>query len=232
MKKGADKDVITGMVTVQKTVKQDKKNYNAIVNRIMNILRKKDHPCTSTELQKEIKDVDFKNKEFLRQLQKYDQKIRYDDKKDMFYLKSKYIMNNIEDLKEKVRVSEMGLMEDEELTDSYPGIKGDLEKLKRENYVKCVYNSEKQCNVLFYRDLGDKYEKLIIDQEYMEALNELRKIWKDELTYYDTSEKNQYIAKKRLRSEPIQKRGEKRRRTKNWQNVHVEHLLSNLEATG
>jgi hypothetical protein len=230
MKKRDDKDMIVGLISSQKQVpekRDSKKNYNAIVNRIINILRNKDHPCSLSELQKEMKDFDLRNKEFLTLVHKYDHKIKFDEKKEIFYLKSKYIMQSIEDLKDKIRSSEHGLLEDEELTDSYPGIRSDIEKLKRENYVKVIFNGEKNTNVLFYRDSADKFEKLMIDPEYTNAIFELRKIWKDELGYYDTNEKN-FLVRKRLRTDTLKKKGEKRRRIKQWQNIHVDqNLLAN-----
>lgn len=223
-----DKDLIMGMVVVQKPVeKKDKKNYNAMINRLINFLRAKDRPCSLSEIQREMKDIDFKsNKDFFTFLHKFDNKIKFEEKSEMFLLKSKYILANIEDLKEKIRTCDNGLLEDEELTDSYPGIRNDIERLKRENYVKVIHNEEKKCNVLFYRDIADKFEKLLTDNEYKSALTELRKIWKEDLTYYDSNEiEENFLRRKRRLTDISVNKKHKKRKVKHFQNTHIPSLI-------
>lgn len=200
MKKQKDELLITGMYNIHKTVKQkETKNFKAVLNRMIDYLRLNDGHCSKKELTKHLEDIDFNSKQFLFQISQYP-KINYDQKKEIFQLKSEYNIQNIEELKNKIRSSEFGLLEDPELTDSYPGIKNDLDKLKQEKFAKVIVNNEKNCNVLFYRDMADNIEKIIINPEYESALKELRKIWNDDMSnrFFDSTN---YIQKKRQRSD-------------------------------
>ena len=150
------------------------------VNRILNVLREFDGNCSKKQLAEKLPDFDFDNKANLEELSQYN-RIKYDPVREIFELKSEYNIKNIEDLKQLIKTRKNGILEDEMLNDSYPGIKNDIEKLKKENIVKVIENTEKKCNVLFYRDMADEFEKIIINPEYQEAICELRKIWKEEL---------------------------------------------------
>jgi hypothetical protein len=233
MLKKNDRDTIMSIASAQKVSStektKDKKNYNAVSNRIINLLRTKEKPLTFNEVMKDLKDLlDQKNKqEFIHFISKSNMtKIKFDEKTETFQLKSKYVdMHSIEDLKDKIRLSEYGILEDEELTDAYPGIRSDLEKLKRENYVKLIYNDEKKVNVLFFRDSSDNIEKLLVDNDYKAAVAELRKVWKEDLTYYDGSEGTESFIKKRTRTDSGgKKKGERRRKIRNFANTHLPSL--------
>jgi hypothetical protein len=220
--KANDKDLVKNLYSTHKVVEpKTKKNVPAIINRMIDYIKKKERPCSLTELQAEIKELDLRSKEFLSALSKYSEKLKLDERGEMLSLKSKYALYNIEDLKDKIRTNEYGLLEDEELKDSYPGIKNDIEKLKRENYVKVIYNTDKLCNVLYYRDSSDKFEQKLVQPEFSQAIQELRKIWKDELNYYDVNDKTQVFIKKRLPGEEIKKKSEKKRKITKWANDHI-----------
>jgi hypothetical protein len=225
------KKTIEGLIVKQKPVveKKEKKNINTKINRIIHYLRIKDKICHMNEISKDIKDLDLKtDKEFLDYLANRSEKLKYDSNTETFSLKSKYGIKNIEGLKDLIRTSENGLVEDEELTDTYPGIKGDLDRIKRENYVKVIVNEEKKVNVLFYRDTADKIEKLLINNEYKDAITELRGIWKD-INYYAKDEDNTTFLKKRKRiNDEYHRKSEKRQRRNNKRlaNVHLQHFFS------
>lgn len=215
-----DNELIKSMVSVQKKPSKREENVPSLINRIIHIIRKKDRPCTLAELEKETKEKDLgKNKRFMNELMR-SAKIRYDDRTDMISLKSKYGISNIEELKAKIRESENGLPEDDELKDVYPGVKNDIERLKAENYVKVIENEDKS-NVLFFRDTSDKVEKKLIDPDYQPAIELLRKIWRDELRHYDLSEKNQVYIKKRRPSHDLKIKGQKRRKITKRANEHI-----------
>lgn len=150
------------------------------VNRILSVLREYDGKCSKKQLAEKLPDFDFDNKANLNELSQYN-RIKYDPVREIFELKSEYNIKKLEDLKQLIKTREHGLLEDVMLTDSYPGIVNDIEKLKMEKFVKVIYNNEKRCNVLFYRDMADEFEKIIINPDYEEAINELRKIWNEEL---------------------------------------------------
>lgn len=226
-----DKDLFNAMVSVPKTTTSfgegTKRGYNPIINKIIKILKKREKALTINELQKEIKEVDLRNNNDLFKLINKSEKLRYDERTETFQLKSKYHLNNIEDLKELIRNCDTSLIEDEELLDSYIGIRSDIERLKKENYIKEIKNEEKKVNVLFYRDLSDKINNVLVDNQYKIAVDELRKIWKDELTYHDNTEENEIFTKKRrLREQHNKKKGERRKRNKNVVNIHVPYLIS------
>jgi hypothetical protein len=229
--KASERQVFEQMVSKPKVAaeKKDKKNFNAIMNRIINYLRKNEKFCSLTEINRELKDVDLKsNKEFLTFLATNSQKLKYDERTEIFSLKSKYQIRTIDELKDLIRTSENGLPEDEELTDSYPGIRSDLEKLKRDNYVKVITNEEKKFNVLFYRDTADNVEKLLIDNELRDAVVELRRIWKDEISFY-TRDDETFLRKRQRINEDFNRKGEKRQRRANRRiaNTHLS-LFKNI----
>jgi len=197
--------------TQNESIKVDKKlSTNSWINITIDYLKAHEGMCTLDELLRDFRDLENfikSHNEFFEVLNKSN-KIIFDGYKNTFQLKTKYNLKNIEELKEKIRSSEFGLPEDEELVDTYPGIKSDLERLKRENFMKVIYNDEKKFNVLFYRDCEDKIEKIIINPEYDLALKELRKIWKDEINYF-TDDTVQYNKRSRRDNEVV---GKKRKR--------------------
>jgi hypothetical protein len=230
MFKKADADIVQGMVVnPKKTSSKKSENITSLINRIIDIIRNKEKPCSITELQKEIRDGDLKGRKFLAELSRSD-KLRYDEHTEMLSLKSKYGISNIEELKAKIRQSEFGVPEDDELKDVYPGVKSDLERLKRENFVKVIENDDKS-HVLFFRDTSDKFEQKMIDNEYKPAIDLLRKIWKDEIKYYDTTDKSQGFLKKRRPIDELRHRGTKRRKVTRWANEHYfNDIITNSKA--
>ena len=134
MKKNNDEFLIKGITTKKanatETVKYDKKtNQNFWINKIIDLLKNRDNMCYLNDLCKEFKDFEVflkNNMEFLDLLNKSN-KVFYDPVRYSLQLKSKYNLKNCEELKEKIKSCEFGLVEDEELFDSYPGIKNDLE---------------------------------------------------------------------------------------------------------
>ena len=229
MNKKVDADIVQGMVSTQKKSSSKKlENITSLINRIIDIIRHKDKPCSITELQKEMKEADLRSRRFVSELSKSD-KLRYDEHTEMLSLKSKYGISNIEELKAKIRQSEFGLPEDDELKDVYSGVKNDLERLKRENYVKVIENDDKS-HVLFFRDTSDKFEQKLIHPDYKPAFELLRKIWKDDIKYYDTTEKGQTMMRKRP-PEEMRHKGGKRRRITKWANEHYfNDIISNSKA--
>ncbi len=211
-----DSNLITNLVlkkSQNETIKVDKKlSTNSWINIIIDFLKKHEGLCSLDELLREFRDLENfikSHNEFLDVLNKSN-KIIFDGFKNTFQLKTKYNLKNLEELKEKIRASDYGLPEDEELLDTYPGIKTDLERLKRESFVKAIYNDEKKFNVLFFRDCEDKIEKVIVNPDYELPLKELRKIWKDEINYFH--DKTVQYDKKRFRNENEVVLGKKRRR--------------------
>ena len=215
--------------TQNESIKVDKKlSTNSWINITIDYLKAHEGMCTLDELLRDFRDLENfikSHNEFFEVLNKSN-KIIFDGYKNTFQLKTKYNLKNIEELKEKIRSSEFGLPEDEELVDTYPGIKSDLERLKRENFMKVIYNDEKKFNVLFYRDCEDKIEKIIINPEYDLALKELRKIWKDEINYF-TDDTVQYNKRSRRDNEVV---GKKRKRKAKL--IANNHLPADFGAVG
>lgn len=224
-------------------IKVDKKiNSNVWINKIIDFLRKNNNTSKYEDITKEFKEFEnfFKNNpDFLEYLHNSN-KLNFDMNKRTFELKSKYDLKNIIQLKQKIQSLEYGIIEDEELLDSYPGIKSDLNVLKNENFVKQIYNEEKKCNVLFYRDTNDEIEKIIIDPKYENALKELRKIWNKDLDFF-TNEKansqNNFI-RKRARPDGMnsvgniagRKKQRKRRQKAFFANSHLLNVKNNSNA--
>jgi hypothetical protein len=225
-----DADLVQGMViNPKKQTTKKSENVTSLINRIIDLIRNKDKPCSLSELQKEIKDSDLRNRKFLAELSRSD-KLRYDEHTEMLSLKSKYGISNIEELKAKIRQSEFGIPEDDELKDVYPGVKNDLELLKKQNFVKVIENEDKS-HVLFFRDTSDKFEQKLINPEYAPAVDLLRKIWKDEIKYYDTSDKSKTFLMKRRPAEEMKMRGQKRRKVTKWANEHYfNDIITNSKA--
>jgi hypothetical protein len=215
--------------TQNESIKVDKKlSTNSWINITIDYLKAHEGMCTLDELLRDFRDLENfikSHNEFFEVLNKSN-KIIFDGYKNTFQLKTKYNLKNIEELKEKIRSSEFGLPEDDELLDTYHGIKSDLERLKRENFMKVIYNDEKKFNVLFYRDCEDKIEKIIINPEYDLALKELRKIWKDEINYF-TDDTVQYNKRSRRDNEVV---GKKRKRKAKL--IANNHLPADFGAVG
>jgi len=191
------------------------------INLIIDFLKKHDGICIYDDLIREFKDLDnfIKTHSDFFEILKNSNKVIYDPKLKTFQIKTKYEIKKLEDLKELIKSSKYGLPEDSELIDSYPGIKKDLEDLKRINFVKVVPNDEKKLNVLFYRDCNDKIEKMIVHPDNQQALQELRKIWKEELNYF-TDEQISYN-KKRHRTENDLIGKKRKRKAKLVVNTHL-----------
>lgn len=225
-----DKDLIESMIITQKaptiTDKRDRSKYNAILNRIINYIRTKDKACTLNELNRDFPEFEIKqNKDFLIFL-KNNNKIKYEDKTDFISLKSKYNIKNIDDLKLLIKTSEYGVPENEELTDSYPGIKQDIETLKNEKFVKVVHNEEKKENTLYYRDINDPIEMLITDEKLESALEEIRNIWKKGIENFENYEDPKlYIGKKKKNVGDKKKGDKKLLRRSRIVNTHLLEML-------
>ena len=209
-----DAEFVQTMVNMQKKSSSKKvENVTALINRIIDYVRIKDRPCSLAELQKEFKGSDFKSSKFIAELGR-SEKLKFDEMTEILTIKSKYGISNIEELKAKIRQSEFGIPEDDELKDVYPGVKNDIERLKKENFVKVIENEDKS-NVLFYRDSSDKFEQKIIDPEYKSAFELLRKIWKEDIKYHDVSDNTQaLVRRKRAPDDSKVKLGKRRRITK------------------
>jgi len=215
-----DTEIFKDIVSAQKKGIKKDENIPSLMNRIIHIIRNKNKPCSLSELEKETKLKELaSNKKFMRELLRSN-KIRFDDKTEMLSLKSIYGISNLEELKAKIRESENGLPEDDELNDVYPGVKNDIEKLKAENYIRVIENTDK-ANILFYRDASDKFEERLINPDYQSAICLLRKIWKDDLKYYNTGEKTQVYLKKRKFSEELVHKLKKKRKITKTANEHI-----------
>lgn len=184
----------------------------ALINKIINYIRNKGQPCSRKEIISEFKSSELSIKDLILAINN-SQKLKYDDKKDVFELKSKYNISNIEQLKELIKCSsENGIPLDEELKDSYPNIINDLELLKKDNNsnlltnkekekrgnfnLRLIYNEEKKFDVLFYRDLNDPIENILTDKSYYDALTEIRYVF-NELKHYEGLENYMPVLKKK-----------------------------------
>ena len=170
-------------------------NFNLIIEKMEKIL-KKFGKCSENEmenyLKNELKDINFKiNDNFKNKIKNYE-KIEYFS--NNFFLRKKYkLIRNIDDLNNLLKNSENGIKIDEDLLSAYNSIKKDIDELKKEKKVRIINNKlledknkdfkkEKEKNktfeIMFYRNISDKIEELIINPNYEEAIEELRKIWK------------------------------------------------------
>ena len=114
-----DKELVKNLYYTQKvTETKTKKNLPSIINRIIDYIKKKDRPCSLTELHGEIKEIDIRSKEFLSALSKYSEKLKFDERSEMLSLRSKYALSNIEDLKDTVFSKEINYCDDIAVSDS------------------------------------------------------------------------------------------------------------------
>lgn len=199
-----DKDLITGIIKKQKDLKDLKdiafKKQNptsniALINKIINFIRGKGQPCTSKQIKLEYPQVDLRSQEFISYLSK-SEKIKYNPEKDIYELKSKYNISNINELKLLFKSSENGIPYDEELKDSYLKVVEDIDLLIKEKKLRIIYNEEKKLNILFHRDLNDPIEHYLINDDYKATLEEIRTIWKNELKHHEGLEKYAPMIKK------------------------------------
>ena len=212
-------------------IKTDKKiNSNVWINKIIDFLRKNNNTCKLEDITREFKDFEnfFKNNLDFSEFLRVSNKLNFDTNKRNFELKSKYDIKNISQLKHKIQSSDYGILEDEELMDSYPGIRNDLENLNKENFLKIIFNDEKKCNVLFYRDCADEIEKIVIEPKFETALKELRKIWNKDLDFFTNEKVSSTFVKKRKRSEnENNKKQKKRKRKAFFANSHLLNVNTN-----
>jgi hypothetical protein len=224
-----DHELIESMkMPVKQTINidiKDRTKYNSMINRILNYIRGKDKACTLSEINREFPEFELKrNKEFLSYL-KICQKIHYEEKTDIIVLKSKYNIKNIEELKHLIRISDNGIPENEELKDSYPGIRTDLDILKGEKYIIQIYNDERKENILFYRDMSDPTELILTNEKYKDAIEEIRKIWKKGLENFENFEDPKlYIGKKKKFKPSKNKKNDKVFKKGRIANVHLLEL--------
>jgi len=162
----------------------------------MEKILKKKRFCNENEmenlLKNELKDQNFRINEIFKNKIKNYEKIEYFS--NNFFLRKKYkLIRNIDDLNNLLKNSENGIKIDEDLLSAYNSIKKDIDELKKEKKVRIINNKlledknkdfkkEKEKNktfeIMFYRNISDKIEELIINPNYEEAIEELRKIWK------------------------------------------------------
>jgi hypothetical protein len=191
-------------------------NFNLIIEKIEKILKKYGR-CNDNEmenyLKNELRDKNFEiDDDFKNKIKNYE-KIEYIN--NNFYLRKKYKnIHNIEDLNNLIKESENGLKIDDELYQAYNGIKKDIEEIKKEKKVRIInnklideknkeYKKEKEKNktfeIMFYRNIQDKIEELIINPNLEQAINELRKIWKKDDLKIKNNERD-YIGQLRYRN--------------------------------
>jgi hypothetical protein len=143
-------------------------------------------------LKNELKDQNFRINEIFKNKIKNYEKIEYFN--NNFFLRKKYkLIRNIDDLINLLKNSENGVKIDEDLLSAYNTIEKDIEELKKEKKVRIINNKileeknkdfkkEKEKNktfeIMFYRNISDKIEELIINPNFEEAIEELRTIWK------------------------------------------------------
>ena len=170
-------------------------NFNLIIEKMEKILKKK-RLCNENEmeylLKNELKDQNFRINEIFKNKIKNYEKIEYFN--NNFFLRKKYkLIRNIDDLINLLKNSENGVKIDEDLLSAYNNIEKDIEELKKEKRVRIISNKiieeknkdfkkEKEKNktfeIMFYRNISDKIEELIINPKFEEAIEELRTIWK------------------------------------------------------
>ena len=225
-------EIKSSKVNQNEGIKIDKKiNSNVWINKIIDFLRKNNNTCKLEDIAKEYKDFDnfFKNNPDFLDFFKISNKLNFDLNKRTFELKSKYDIKNMSQLKHKIQTTEYGIIEDEELFDSYPRIRNDLIILKKENFLKIIYNEEKKCNVLYYRDCADEIEKIIIDPKFDIALKELRKIWNKDLDFFTNEKIVTTFVKKRYRTNEndLNKKQKKRKQKSFFANSHLLNVNTN-----
>ncbi len=190
-----DGKIIESMIIKNKNPKPkiEQNSKISIINSIIDFCKSNKGQATKKEIEKHL-NIQI-NSNFLKNISEY-KKLIYSEDKEIFQLHSEYNLRNINDLKSKIRDSDYGLLEDEQLKTSYLGIEKDLEILKNEKFVKVIFNTEKKINVLFFRDMSDPYEKKITDPRNEEALKEIRKTWNELDTSQITRNTNYYLNKK------------------------------------
>lgn len=189
-----DGKLIESIIIKDKNPKpKNEQNTKTNINRIIDYCKSHNGQATKNEIEKNL-NISI-NSIFLKHLSEF-KKLIYSEDKEIFQLHSEYNLRNINDLKSKIRDSDYGLLEDEQLKNSYLGIEKDLEILKNQKFVRVIYNTEKKMNVLFFRDMDDPFEKKITDPKNEEALKEIRKTWNELDTSQITRNTNYYLNKK------------------------------------
>ena len=173
-----DKKLIESIVPKEQIIQQRPVNdFQAMLNSIIFYCEIHNRQASKKEIQDYLKvQLDTNFVKYVNE----SQKLKYNDKKELFELKSIYDIKNIEELKSLIKEKrELGLLEDHQLKTAYKGIEKDLDFLKNEKFVKIIFNHEKKLNVLFYRDMNDIIEKKIDENKFKDALKELRETWKE-----------------------------------------------------
>lgn len=219
-----EKDIITNLSKKPKDMSMMPKlsgsnNYKALINKIKDSIRCKGQNVSLSQVKKEYSNVDFNNPEFY-QILANSTKVHFNPESEMFELKCKYPIKNLEDLKNLIKSKENGIPIDSELEDSYRNIKNDIEVLKLEKSLRIIHNEDKKLDVMFYRDIEDPLEKYIQNADFKDALNEIRNVWKNELKYHERNDNNVSVYKER---EPrlLQKKKKKFAKSK----ISNNHLL-------
>jgi hypothetical protein len=215
-------DTIRNMHSEKKMTLSEKRNpnkYKQIVNRIIDYLGKNNHIASLTDIQKSINDFDIKgNNEFIHFISTKCENLKYEETKELLSLVSRHEIDNYEGLKDKIKKSEYGISE-AELENCYPRIKDDIERLRKENSVKIIFNEEKKFNVLYFKDKDDPLEKLLSDESKSEALKFIRDTWNEIKAHENFEDKKDYIGVKKQR--PESKKERKRKLKSRIQNTHL-----------
>lgn len=223
--KEKDGDLIRDMFSAKKLTASDRRDsakYISVVNRIIEYLRKNNHQASISEIQREISDFDIKgNKEFLNYIKVKLENVKFDENYDTLSIVSKYKLKNIEDLKEKIKSSEYGLLDSLELHDAYPKIKEDIERLKKENRIKVIHNEEKISDVLFHKDKDDPIEKLLSDDTKLEALTFIRTTWNNIKAHENYEDKLKYRGKDKIRNIDLKKERKRKLKNRKYLNKHI-----------
>lgn len=173
-KGNSDRNLIESLGSGNKNlIKKKDMNINTVIDSVINVLRENKGNIAKEKLKRMVSDLN--DSETFEKVMR-STKINYDPNTEMINIVSATKIKSLEDLKKEIRESKTGMMVDKELMDSYQGIEQDIERLKRENFVTVIKNEDNNCEVLFYRDMDDKYEKLI--EENKDVINELRELWK------------------------------------------------------
>lgn len=192
-----DKKLIESIVPKEQIIQQRPVNdFQAMLNSIIFYCEIHNRQASKKEIQDYLKvQLDTNFVKYVNE----SQKLKYNDKKELFELKSIYDIKNIEELKSLIKEKrELGLLEDHQLKTAYKGIEKDLDFLKNEKFVKIIFNHEKKLNVLFYRDMNDIIEKKIVEPNFKDALKELRETWKELDNSIDYGNSNSYLNKKKI----------------------------------
>lgn len=202
----------------------DNKDYNKWLNVAINFLRERKISQISVKYLRKnnfCTEVDFKNPDFLEYL-RLSGRLYYNEHDGIISLVKKYEIRNKAELINLLKKEENGLKYDDDLKGAYAEIEKDIEELKKSNLIKTVEQ------VLFYRDIDDPVEKILINPNYQSAISVIREIWKNECRGVEISKPEQKLDLTKETEIKLTKK--KRKKTKIKSNIHLKHLLENIGA--